>query len=1019
MSSFRLTACFSAIGLILLLLVAHLVWRLAPHPGFAKELTVSGAIFFDQNKFRDLVLVPVLIAAQAAGAAALFYLHKTSLKNDLTESLATARLHLWGSLALLSALAVALALQLLPISGTLGAVLVTCLIYWRYLDNWEEAFGKAATITMAVLLLANNLANLSVESGFTIGLVVAALACLPAQAGRSSLELGYIISVIAIGVLLALAAPLFWFPGRTLSSWTTLDLIIFGLAAASVVLALRRALKPRDASDNALQAPSVLPLAIGLAIFVLPDLYVIHIIPDDYHFGEKLSAVRSLFHDGDLFTGLMPAHGLSDTAGWFVGWLGGDAGASSAVWGEIVAEFLGRVILLYLLMRILPGAPGILLAVVLPMPHLLTSYTPMPLLILLIPALVWLRPVWLAGVLGCLLSAACVFIAGGMGIAVAIAAFALLAISISLKDWRTLIPFLSGAALTGLVVVALFFREILGWAEYLLVSSRMNANIFAIGSAVPPIRPETLIKHAFVFLPAVAFIAAMATDYATNRNRMSLVRLALISAPLLILALLLTNYAMTRIDPGYPRAMAATLTSALLFVASLRITTPAAPRTLVAGLAFLPLTGLYLGSATYKPYIYGERAQHALAPSQARLPLPPFQADFHLGIGRDSGDHLARLQSLKRTFDTLLEEDEEILNLSNRSALSFYLDHSSAGFVTSMYNSAPMEFQQKTLDQLAEQTPRLALISAANYEHDGYALPLRTNAIYRFVLENYTPFQSEGIVYGWRKDLPTPEIATGFAEPVNLTDANWTNGVGNQDNSWSFFAAPRIAAQISRGDILVFRDGTERTVIERSGVNIRADGPALAPDAGTANQFKLKNGPFMDDKVSMWDDLFSLPDYASTPSAWGRSYQHLLPHLDMVLGEMDTAPRHDVTAAGDAGTHFSSAGPDPQWGLTFSTALDPKSAGILKLSIDCELPIVPVQIFWRTEAEDYSEAKSLRFNATYPLNLVPLDAKPAWLLSDPVTEFRIDIGENEHLCSPMALPTVEMLQRKELSHAAD
>lgn len=1013
MTSFRIIGLYVVMGLPILLILAEAFWKNASHPGFAEELSVSAAIFADANKFRDLLLTPVLLAAQVVGAIVVFYLHSRMTSGQSSAQM-QAKLRLWSSLVVLTTLLLGGIFGVLPPVGLAGALFVALLMTWTYDDAWELALGKVTVITAAIVLTVNNLTNLPYQYGFIFSLMAAVLCAVRSPLGRTLLEAGYLLSTAAIAIMLAMCAPLFWLPGRSILTWTILDVAIVGLAVFSIVQALRVALKSDARGSVELVGPSILTLAIGLALLATPEQANLILSNDDYHLGEKLSAVRAIFHDHNLFTQLMPAHGLSDALGGLIGWLGADSAASGVIWGEQYAEFLGRIATLYLLLRFVPGVCGILLAIVVPLPYLRLSH--LPALSLAILSLAFVKRAWFAGALAAMLCAVCIFLAGGVGAAVAVSTFVALTISFSWQRPNRAISFLTGAAVAGAVIVAAFFRPAVDWAEYLLISAKTNATIYGIGEVATPIRIETLIEHFFLVLPSVAFLAALAANYAHSREKRSLAQSLLTAVPLAMLVILLNSYVMTR---GYPRAMICTLLTTFCFIGTMVVLRPSVPRTLLTGIALIPLAGLYANQPTFKPYIYQQSADVQLLPPQNRLSATIDTRGLGLGYAVGLPGHVASLLSLKTTIDEMLEPDEPILNLTNRSALSYYLDHSAVGIVTSAYNNAPAAFQTESLRELEKNPPRLAIVSAHNQEHDGYSLALRSYGLYQFLLKNYAPLEIDGVLYGWRKDLTLPTNSSSSEAPVVLTDINWTNGVGIGANKWSFFVKPHVADQLNLGDVLVFRDGTQRSILEMEGANILVDGPKLDPNGGNLNRFEPIDRPFrtsdIKNPIDLWNTHFALEDYGQIPSAWGRSLRRLEDNMADIKIELIAEAANDVEPVPERPGQFSTTGPDPYWNIELPTTANPTEFGLLKFEFSCSnLGLIPIQVFWRSSHTDYNETASFSFTASYDVNVIPLDVIPLWLMATEISDIRIDIGQGDATCESVELRNLELLKRKPL-----
>ena len=76
--------------------------------------------------------------------------------------------------------------------------------------------------------------------------------------------------------------------------------------------------------------------------------------------------------------------------------------------------------------------------------------------------------------------------------------------------------------------------------------------------------------------------------------------------------------------------------------------------------------------------------------------------------------------------------------------------------------------QTDAIESLKEDLPRLALLSGGNINHDGGGIALRNHYLYRFVIENYEPFEMDGFVIGLSKE----SIKRGDWSSLTLPDQN-------------------------------------------------------------------------------------------------------------------------------------------------------------------------------------------------------------------------------------------------------
>ena len=134
----------------------------------------------------------------------------------------------------------------------------------------------------------------------------------------------------------------------------------------------------------------------------------------------------------------------------------------------------------------------------------------------------------------------------------------------------------------------------------------------------------------------------------------------------------------------------------------------------------------------------------------------------NIGKASVQDDHWDRLSRLNQLLGANLAPSEPYLDLTSRNAQYFYLDRRPVVPVTAAYNMVPPSLQKRTIEELAKNMPKVALLEGANIIHDGGGLALRTPYLYRFVVENYVPRYESGFIIGHAKgqlkDVAAPEI---------------------------------------------------------------------------------------------------------------------------------------------------------------------------------------------------------------------------------------------------------------------
>lgn len=125
----------------------------------------------------------------------------------------------------------------------------------------------------------------------------------------------------------------------------------------------------------------------------------------------------------------------------------------------------------------------------------------------------------------------------------------------------------------------------------------------------------------------------------------------------------------------------------------------------------------------------------------------------NMGNGVFDDTHIKRIVKIKTFLKTILDKNETFLNLTNRNALYFYLNRKPPIETGAFYNLVSEGQQRRAIKKLLDDVPKVAILEADNFTHDGVKLPLRSSLLYRFVIQNYQPIEIDGIIYGIRNDL--------------------------------------------------------------------------------------------------------------------------------------------------------------------------------------------------------------------------------------------------------------------------
>jgi hypothetical protein len=95
---------------------------------------------------------------------------------------------------------------------------------------------------------------------------------------------------------------------------------------------------------------------------------------------------------------------------------------------------------------------------------------------------------------------------------------------------------------------------------------------------------------------------------------------------------------------------------------------------------------------------------------------------------------------------------ESYLDLTSRNAQYFYLDRMPPIKITAPYNMPSSSQQNNVIESLEGNLPGLSLLAGNNIIHDGGGLALRNHYLYRFVIENYVPFEMDEFIIGLSKE---------------------------------------------------------------------------------------------------------------------------------------------------------------------------------------------------------------------------------------------------------------------------
>lgn len=1003
-------------------LVTLLAYAFFPHTGHVNELTVSGGVFTDANKFRDIALPPIMMVIQLAGAFGLWWWFASGRAPQKSTGMTSGK-----TLLLILMLTVAFyCLTLLAIKDhlTLFAIALigggAAVLHRTDPGRWSATFAVAVLLAAAVAWVADNLLEIRVIWVFPPAICALCALAAAAPAHRKLLPPLYGLGAAATALQLALSAPFFWLPPELRDGVTELDALTWAMSALALLVAALHCRRSFSASSWGLDAVPPFSLAVAYVVIVTMEFGAFALPTDDYHYGEALLSTLALRDGWGLFSTFFTPHGLSDALGIFGAWLPGELSATGVEIGQRHVLLLARILLFWRLFAILGPLVGLGVGLALTT----EAQELLPLLVfVLILELGALKRDYLAGVLCAILSAFGVFFLNGPG--VAMAAPAILTVILLFRSWEpaSIARFLAAGLVTGVVIIAVFWSEIVGQLWFLSASSRTNLVVYGNNNINLWAGPRRLISIAVLLLFAFAPLLAFSLLSARRNENASVARQAgrlLISiAPVLLLALLWTPYAMARLDHDAVRAYIASMNvlgAMTVWIAAprLRAWFPSlAGAGLRAGQGLLVLL-LFLSNGMNWSQI-DSWTRDGLAPPRAMASTPLINPELpRLGYGAFDEAHVQRILAVRDMAESVLAPGETYLDLTNRNALYFYLGRTSPVAIPSTYNAAPEAFQKRFVEDARAAAPPLALVEVDSIYHDGQSLPLRAYWIYRHLIEDYAPIADGDHLYGLRRDL-AERLDALIREPISLepvSDDDWRAGVaiGRNAENWSFLLPDRMAGSLRVGDALDFSDGVTRVVTAARGARVRTE-PGLPAAAGSAPSFAVRERSQAGTEAELWARALHRDDLGHIPSAWGRS-------LPKLAGKL--APQADALQLGGAGSlapaeggaTYRVTGADPHWLLTPAAGIDPGRQGILALDIACgEAAARPrLRVSWRAAGEPFSEDRSVAFTASFPTNLVPLDASPRWLLATSIDEIRVAL-DGESGCETVSFGAARLMER--------
>lgn len=616
--------------------------------------------------------------------------------------------------------------------------------------------------------------------GEYVSLLTASLACafIFALQGRISLHKGVALLFTAAQIYLLAAAvrfvgPLIQVDGRldyaaTLSTAGIAILAVWTVAsAAQVIVRTTHVFGAEEPIDWLRHALPVTALAAALAAVLLKGHARQLNLMDDYHTGEFVLPYWSWKTFGLLpYVDLAPARGWLNVLYGFVIEEGIGSGYGNYRYGFSLISLPVFAFLFVALRWAIGTWPALLLTFLAPAVNGISEIDVVntAFLAILCRGAFALRPTtWL--VLWAVLGTAAVFFAPGQG-ALLVIATGILGIWQFYRSMKSEPGFLLRAVGAGAFVLAALalltpaLPLLLGAIRYGLEQSQANTEANAVPWAVGRGRSSVtnsvlweIFRSAWLFVTAGIGIATYLGIRKNKQNRIFNPHFVL-GIPLFALGVLFVFRAGARIDPGsWSRLGIASVwfvglaLPLYVYFCWGRRTSPLIVASLVALAGSLPVPSGYWKMESLRA-IPAVSASALTAGDSAGL--------TQLGNAALKPERLDNIAALKRFADSRLEPSGTFLDLTNRSTLYYLLDRRPPMEVAA-YNLTNLTQQLRAVRKLESNPPGLALAASETIRHDGGSLSLRAHPLYRYVLDNYRPVESEGAI--WLVRRPEQERA--------------------------------------------------------------------------------------------------------------------------------------------------------------------------------------------------------------------------------------------------------------------
>jgi hypothetical protein len=582
-------------------------------------------------------------------------------------------------------------------------------------------------------------------------------------------------------------------PGVQLSSW----LIFIGLLSALGLV--ETAYRTRDSHRS---SPYAGLSSMGLVIFlILLRRWILwpELSSDGFHFGEFFTPFELWDRFRQMpYTDIMPSHGviLSYIPGMWNHLLN-DGSATS--WGY--GRFAGLIVISFIAHLMLRPAVGVLIATSSVFLLACTSWRnegEMLVISLLIATIYIIRRNKSPEVIGlvCLLCcSATVYLYPMWGVVAILSVLFILTIGmfggiISGNRKERFFVFRMSLALVSMAIVLMFGpsgNSLYGAIRYVLNSGGDNSDAYGISlDAILKIPFVLGVPMSFIFVLGLffsLFITWKEKRHFLDFNWAKGVDLGLLLLPGFLVTILMGRF-LGRVD-NVAWSFRPTSGSLLVlgFVVPFVVTQFGNIRWKMMGNTSLCIA-LLLSIVVFP---IGQGGLIRSATMQLETPLAWETAKLNLvnnsvGVGRGDKADIAFLTFLSEVISKI-DKDEIVLNVSNRVSLNGLFDWKSPTKILTPYTLTSDQDEANYISQIQLASPKFIFVGPGVW-HDGFSLGLRNPLVYRWVLENYNPFQCGPSFWAIEKrsDLedefeklgcPSDSVST-FSDAITL----WSNFVG-------------------------------------------------------------------------------------------------------------------------------------------------------------------------------------------------------------------------------------------------